>query len=111
MLSEVHENLWTAVRTAYPQKQNIQKLWQLEFDLTEGGAKFLRVARQLWEEEIDEDPTDPNSKMHMMFRTACEKAVSMPIQNKLQAVVGLPNMEYAMWAAHMIKYIDDEAEK
>jgi len=47
----------------------------------------------------------------MLFRGAVEASRSPSVQTTLKKVVGLANLTYALWAAHVTQYIDNEIEE
>ena len=71
---------------------------------------LLLRGKELWQDRTGVDPSG-NETMEIIFRGSVESSLSPTVQAALKAVVGLQSMPYAIWAAHIIQYRDNEFEE
>ena len=86
------------------------ELCQIPPNADERGTAYLLRVRELWQDRTGEDPAVSDT-IEMLFRGAVEASLSPSVQSTLKHVVGLTNLTYTVWAAHVTQYIDNEIEE
>ncbi|XP_029932519.1 uncharacterized protein LOC115376851 [Myripristis murdjan] len=109
-LSHLVHSLWPAIREKFPVQMRSAELSRIPPDEDEKGAAYLLRVREMWQDRTGEDPVD-NETLELLFRGAVEASVPPSTQAALKKVVGLPVINYHMWAAHVTQYLDNELEQ
>ena len=86
------------------------ELCRIPPNVDERGSAYLLWVRELWQDRTAEDPVVSDT-IEMLFRGAVEASLSPSVQSTLKKWVGLTNLTYALWAAHVTQYIDNEIEE
>ncbi|XP_075937889.1 uncharacterized protein LOC142938526 [Anarhichas minor] len=94
---------WRAMRSIWATKPNMNSLSGLKIKPEEETHQYLKRAEEEWHRATG-GRHDSNEATTVVWRHTVQKGLPLPVQTALGGVVGLSNMEDAMWREHLTHY-------
>ena len=99
--------LWPLIREKFPIQMRSAEVSRIPPNGDEIGSAYLLRVRELWQDRTGEDHAVSDT-IEKLFRGVVEASLSPSVKSTLKQVVGLTNLTYALWAAHVTQYNDHE---
>ncbi|KAI5085568.1 hypothetical protein C0J45_23697, partial [Silurus meridionalis] len=103
-------DVWNALRAAYPTQSDPTKVENLKIDGKKGAAAFILRLQKAWAEEMG-SAWDETTANITLFRIMVKRALPSEVQEKLESVVGLNAMPWASFQANVTHAVEMHRKK